>query len=65
MVLGRDACFLKGVRAARRATWGIIVKASLIDFAREPGEPENFKSFEFFEGFSEVVEELRVGKIEW
>ena len=44
---------------------GIIVKAIRIDFAREPGEPENFKIFEFFEGFSEVVEELRVGKIEW
>ena len=44
---------------------GIIVKASRIDFAREPGEPENFKILEFFEGFSEVAEELRVGKIEW
>ena len=44
---------------------GIIVKASRIDFAREPGEPENFKNLEFFEGFSEVAEELRVGKIEW
>ena len=45
---------------------GIIVKASRIDFAREPGEPENFKNLEFFEGcFSDVAKELRVGKIEW
>ena len=45
---------------------GIIVKANLIDFAWEPGEPENFKNLEFFERrFSDVGEELRVGKIEW
>ena len=31
---------------------GIIVKSSLIDFAREPGKPENLKNeFEFCERF--------------
>ena len=57
---------LRGIARPGGRPGGIIVKASRIDFAREPGEPENFKNFEFFEGcFSEVVEELRFGKIEW
>ena len=57
--------FLRGIARPGGRPGGIIVKANRIDFAREPGEPENFKIFEFFEGFSEVVEELRDGKIEW
>ena len=58
---------LRGIARPGGRPGGIIVKASRIDFAREPGKPENFKNkFEFFERwFSDVAEELRFGKIEW
>ena len=58
---------LRGIARPGGRPGGIIVKVNLIDFARAPGEPENFKNkFEFFERwFSDVAEELRFGKIEW
>ena len=56
---------LRGIARPGGRPGGIIVKVNLIDFARAPGEPENFKNFEFFEGCFSDDEELRVGKIEW
>ena len=58
---------LRGIARPGGRPGGIIVKVNLIDFARAPGEPENFKNkFEFFERwFSDVAEELRFSKIEW
>ena len=41
---------LRGIARPGGRPGGIIVKSNFMYFARAPGEPENFKIFEFFEG---------------